>query len=396
MRRTIENLRSQREKKEKEFRHSLEKLGKLNKELVSLFDSERIRDLISELEKQTGSLPPAAGGSIQILTEFHKALENYRHFSEKMLSAFNDLMQQNAALMDAKDKEWDALGSNHVSMIFKSMEWKIESLSALYQDASILIKKFLLLKEKLTRLAENLERKTPPPASLVNELIKPLEDWRYASFENRYRGTDEEVKRQLERYLPYFQTEKKVVDLGCGRGEFLGLLAEKGIEAEGVDSNEQMIDACLDKGLLCHRGDILEKLAGYEEGSLGGIFSSQVVEHLSPDYLKRMIELSYFKLVSSGHIVLETINPTSVFTLVHVYYLDLSHQQPVHPQALQFLLTTSGFEDVHIEYSAHIETEKLESIPPSLEGADAWNRNVDKLNDLLFSAANYAAIGIKK
>ena len=201
---------------------------------------------------------------------------------------------------------------------------------------------------------------------------------------------------QIAEYLSFFKKGQKVVDLGCGRGEFLDLMKSKWIDAEGIDSNEQMVSICKDKGLACRKGDILEQLAVYEDGSLGGIFSSQVVEHLPPAYLKRMLEVAYVKLESSAPIVLETINPTSVFALVQIYHLDISHKQPIHPQALKYLLESSGFEDVQIQYSAPLEEEMLKTLPGADEQTTLLNQNIDSLNKLLYAPPNYAAIGYKK
>jgi O-antigen chain-terminating methyltransferase len=201
------------------------------------------------------------------------------------------------------------------------------------------------------------------------------------------------VKKQQEIYLPYFQTDRPVLDLGCGRGEFLDLLCQNNIPAEGVDLNEQMVAICRERGLECRVGDILDSLAAYPDGSLGGIFSSQVVEHLSPGYLRRLIDLAFAKLAPSCWLVLETLNPASVFALVHVYFLDITHQQPIHPRALEFLLESAGFQDVEIRYSSRLDEEALEALPPVDEAAPVLNRNLDKLNELLFSPVNYAAIG---
>jgi O-antigen chain-terminating methyltransferase len=276
------------------------------------------------------------------------------------------------------------------------MEWRVNDLAAAYKDVNLLMKKFLLLKEKLNELLSILTDNKMPSPRLVEDVLLPLEDWQYAGFENRYRGSEDEVKKQLENYIDFFRQEKKVLDLGCGRGEFLTLLAENGIAAEGIDINEQMIDICRERDLNCSKADILDKLAESEEESLGGIFSSQVIEHMSPNYLKRVIELAFHKLAPSSYIVLETINPTSVFALVQIYYLDLSHQKPIHPQALKFLLESAGFEDVEIKLSSELQQEKLQELPSADEGSTILNRNVDKLNKLLYSAPNYAAIGQKK
>ncbi len=367
MRRTLEKLAEERQEKEKAFALKLE-----------------------EIRKKIHSLDQAAG-----FPRFKKRRPDAAS-ARDLLEDLMDLIDFQSSLMDARDREWDALGSNHVGMIFKSMEWRVEKLAALYEDVKALMKTFLLLREKLSRLLTVLEEKRLPEATAVKEIIEPLEDWRYAGFENRFRGSAEEVKHQLEVYVSYFPKGGKVIDLGCGRGEFLELLRKNGVAAEGIDINSQMVEACLDKGLLCHKADLLEALSEWEDGSLDGIFSSQVIEHLTPSYLKSLVELSYRKLVSSGTLIWETINPVSVFALVEIYYLYLSHQKPVHPQAIKFLLEAAGFEDIEIKYFMSLDREKLKNLPGADERTSILNENIDRLNELLFAPPNYAVIARRK
>jgi len=361
MRRTLEKLAHERQEKEKAFARKLEEI------------------------KQ----PPP------LLQKKRKLFSRAESPSEKLSAQLAELVELLAALVDAKDKEWDALGSNHVGLIFKSLEWRVDRLAAEAEDAKILMKKFILLREKLDQLLAALEGAKLPAPAQVRGLLEPLEDWRYAGFENRFRGREEEVRAQLQTYVPYFPREGRVLDLGCGRGEFLELLRENGIAAAGVDLNTQMVDICLDKGLTCEKGDLLEKLAAREDGSLAGIFSSQVIEHLPPSHLQKLIELGRRKLALGGVIVLETINPVSVFALVQIYNLDLSHQKPVHPQALKFMLEAAGFEEVTILYSFPLRQERLQNLPGADESTAVLNRNIDSLNELLFAPANYAAIAKK-
>ena len=421
MRRIIEKLVQQRKEKEEDFSKKLEEIKEKSKEFHDNKGSLRFQQLFSSLEEilepkgkkpveKTGRLLPpfskaSKKGSFQelfnqqvflILFEFKNALEQNLSQTKELISSFTDIIQLSAALTDAKDKEWDALGNNHVGMIFKSMEWRVDKLAAAYEDANLLMKKFLLLKENLNQLLSVLQEKRMPSPPQVKEILQPLEDWRYAGFENRYRGSEQEIKKQQASYVSYFKKGGKVLDLGCGRGEFIEILEENGIEAEGIDINGQMIEICRDKGLNCQKADILKKLAEYEDSTLGGIFSSQVIEHLSPSYLRRMIELAYFKLSPASHIVLETINSASVFSLVQIYFLDLSHQKPIHPQTLKFLLESTGFEKVEIKYSFPLEKEKLQDLPGSDEFTSILNQNIDNLNKLLYAPPNYAAIGLKK
>ncbi len=408
MKRTIEKLSYQRKERQAKISDELEKIKKKSQELPSSENIFRLQHLASRLKeiiqsgqkakifKKVPSEEPFQNHVSLIFEELQKILEHNLDQTRELFSSFADLIESSISLMDDKDKEWDALGSNHVGMIFKSMEWRVDKLAVAYEDVTLLMKKFILLREKLDQLLSVLEDKRLPSQGQVKEILQPLEDWRYAGFENRYRGNEEEVKKQQAQFLSYFDKAEKVLDLGCGRGEFLELLQENRIEAQGIDLNEQMIEICRDKGFSCQKGDIIESLNQCQDNSLGGIFSSQVIEHLPPRYLQRMIELAYFKLAPGSHLVLETLNPASVFGLVQIYFLDLTHQKPIHPQALKFLMETSGFQDVKIQYSAPLEEEQLQTLPGADETASILNRNIDNLNRLLYAAPNYAAIGIKR
>ncbi len=367
------------------MRRTLEKLARERQE-----KSEAFQRKLDEVKKKIPTPPPVKK------LFFLKKKYSDQALLARLLVDLVELLELERALAEAKDREWDALGSNHVGMIFKSMEWRVDRLAAECADAKALMKVFLRLREKLDLLIAALEKKEIPLEEAGRQILEPLEDWRYAAFENRFRGTESEVKQQLEAYVPYFSRGGRVVDLGCGRGEFLELLQEKGVEAEGVDFNSQMVETCLDKGLRCSKSDLFEWLAAQPDSSLSGIFSSQVIEHLPPSSLKKFLELCHRKIAPSGTLVLETVNPASVFALVEIYFLDFSHQRPIHPRALQFLLETAGFEDVEIKHSAPLEREKLEALPGTEEFIVSLNRNIDRLNELLYGPPNYAAIARRR
>jgi SAM-dependent methyltransferase len=401
MRRTLEKLAYHREKKEKEF---TSKLDEINFKLKTFIDAQKdtltqepFSELNNLLEHDRTDQNLFNRCIVEVLREQQKIRENTNQTINHLFSLFRELERIHYELVDAKDKEYDALGSNHVGMIFKSMEWRVSKLAAEAEDANALMKKFILLRDYLDRLLSVLNKGEKPLPSQVEKILLPLKEWKYTSFENRYRGSENDVKKQQEPYLQYFRpTNKKVLDLGCGRGEFIEALREKGISAEGIDLNEQMVEICRDKGLACRQADILDTLMEQDDGSLGGIFSSQVIEHLTPDYLGRMIELSYLKLAPSSPIILETVNPLSLFALVQIYFLDMTHQQPIHPQALKFLLECNGFENIEIKYSGQLEQERLQELPGRNETDCILNANIDKLNELLFAPPNYAAIATKK
>jgi SAM-dependent methyltransferase len=408
MKRTIEKLHRERVEKEQYYSKHLGRLGSDNRQDLDSKLSSRLENRLSRLEERISRLAKEnkaedqAVGQKEVNAEILGAL---REMKVSQADALQHLQSLNNALlealllapelMDAKDREWDALGNNHVGMIFKSMEWRVDKLTAEYEDAKLLMHSFLALEDGLSRLRSLLQEKKLPTPREVDEILEPLRDWRYAGFENRFRGSEAEVRRQQEGYLSLFRAGGNVLDLGCGRGEFLELLRDRGYKSRGVDLNSLAVGQCLDKGLDCRQADLLAELAGQPDQSLDGIFSSQVIEHLRPEAIRRLVELAFQKLRPSGVLILETINPLSVFALVHIYFLDMSHQTPVHPLALRFLLETTGFEAVELRYPPPPEGERLRPLPAADETAAILNRNIDSLNELLFAAPNYAAIGKK-
>ena len=124
--------------------------------------------------------------------------------------------------------------------------------------------------------------------------------------------------------------------------------------------------------------------------------SMKVIEHLEPDYLRNLVTEAYRVLEDGAPILLETINPLSLFALSNIYFLDVTHQKPLHPEYMRYLLESSGFTQVNILYSEELNQEKLIEISPDTPTAREFNTNVDKLNKILFSSPVYAVTGIKK
>ena len=221
------------------------------------------------------------------------------------------------------------------------------------------------------------------------------DDSSYVGFEDQFRGSDDAIRERLSGYLPMFDSASKVLDIGCGRGEFLSLLRERGVQATGIDMNAAMVEVCREKGLEAARADALSYLQAQPDGSLGGLFAAQVVEHLEPGYLTRLLSAAFDKLRPGAAIVLETINPACWFAFFESYIRDITHVRPLHPDTLRFLLIASGFQSVEIQYRVpYPEHEKLQRIPAGTLGdsAELLNANVDKLNNLLFTYLDYAAI----
>jgi len=229
-----------------------------------------------------------------------------------------------------------------------------------------------------------------------------LGDDKYVAFESRFRGSEEDIRARLMQYVAVFDGADNVLDLGCGRGEFLALLRERGIKAHGLDINHEMVEACRSAGLEAHEGDALAYLEALPDASLGGLIAVQVVEHFQPPYLARFLDTAYHKLRPGSAIVLETLNPACWFAFFEAYIRDLTHAWPLHPETLKFLVVASGFQRVDLRwlspYPAEAKLQRIE-LPPDARTAamtalaHAFNENVDKANAVMFSYLDYAVVG---
>jgi len=218
----------------------------------------------------------------------------------------------------------------------------------------------------------------------------------YAGFEERFRGTEDDIKNRQRAYLPYFAGSARVLDIGCGRGEFLELLRGAGIEARGVDLDLDMVLLCKDKGLDAERGDAFAALEAIEDASLGGVFSAQLIEHLHPLRVIELVRLCHKKLAPNGVLVLETPNPACLMVFAESFYMDPSHVQPVHPKTMEYLLEAAGFGKVALAFSAPVDpAAQIPSLEVPGADLDAFNRGIERLNSLLFGFQDYAVIGWK-
>jgi len=259
-----------------------------------------------------------------------------------------------------------------------------------------------------------LDRRSAPQAPQAPQALQAPQapqapgDFQYVGFEDRFRGSGEEIGARLKDYVPYFSGQSNVLDVGCGRGEFLALLKQSGITAKGLDLNPEMIEVCKSRGLDATTADARSYLQGIPDESLGGLIAVQVVEHLEPAYLTQMLGLAFDKVRPGGCIVLETINPACWVAFFESFIRDLTHVKPIHPDTLQYLLQASGFSNVEIVYRAPIAPEgRLQKVaarpehfgdtaPDSLtELVSSFNRNVDRLNDRMFSFQDFAAIATR-
>ena len=216
----------------------------------------------------------------------------------------------------------------------------------------------------------------PPSASSIPPGV-------YALFEERFRGNPDDIARGQRFYLDFLRDlPGPVLDVGCGRGGFLGLLKSAGVEASGVESNPVSVEACRKAGHAVESADAFAALANRPAGKLGGVVAFQVVEHWPPEGIFRFLQQARRVLAPGGVLIAETVNADSLSAL-RSFWLDPTHVRPVPAEALRFLAEAAGFVDARIEYR---------SLLPASERLEERSPNDTRLNALLFGPQDYALI----
>jgi O-antigen chain-terminating methyltransferase len=221
------------------------------------------------------------------------------------------------------------------------------------------------------------------PAPEQSETPAPLA-FDYGRFAERFRGTEEYVKAGQSMYLPHFSGLQNVLDIGCGRGEFLEMMRDAGVPAKGIDLSQESVAMCRHKGLDAELADLFVYLENLPEASLDGVFCSQVVEHLPPEKLPLMIRLATSRLRRGGSIAIETPNPECLAIFATHFYLDPTHQRPVPHPLLVFYLEEYGV--------GNIEVKKLS---PALESMPSLKSLPEDFRDAFFGGLDYTVLGKK-
>lgn len=232
----------------------------------------------------------------------------------------------------------------------------------------------------------------PPPASPPErDGLEAMLDAFYARLEDRYRGSREEIARRLVKYLPdaraaTARTGRPVLDLGCGRGEWLGLLREEGIEASGIDLNDVQLRDAKALGLDVRQGEAAAVLGGMADGSCGMITAHHLAEHLPFADLVWLTREALRVLAPGGVLLYETPNPANVVVGASSFHVDPTHRRPLPAPVLVTLLDTVGFHPVETRFlHPHPKQDELvgqERLDPEIAG-------------LLFGPQDLAVLGTR-
>jgi SAM-dependent methyltransferase len=214
-----------------------------------------------------------------------------------------------------------------------------------------------------------------------------------SEFESAFRGSTEDLKDRYQELAEVFAGREPVLDIGCGRGEFLELLQANGVAATGVEIDPTLVAEGRAGGLEIASGDGVVHLASLADNSLGGVAMIQVIEHLTRQQVVDVVAIAGQKVRPGGVVVVETVNPQSLYTFAHSFYVDPTHSTPVHPAYLKFVFEQAGWGPVHLRWRTPPPEDDV--LQEEAGAGDAAAANIGRLNQLLFAPQDYAIVAYR-
>ncbi|MGB4874207.1 MAG: DUF4214 domain-containing protein [Candidatus Competibacter sp.] len=396
---------------------------------IAVHQQEIIAYLTTELT-QLKLLADAKANKIE-LTELITDLQNFAR-SETVTARLADTLSQIRGLLSAKadSNEFDQfarqLRAEFDAKLSASLDQAIPPLRAALDVSHVEVvrrtqqltgalrnqlqdQKYTILDQqrRLGLLLEETRKRLPEPLdteqlNVFSDEAEHLLDAMYAAFEDRFRGTRDDIKDRQQVYLQAIlesgagTEHAPVLDLGCGRGEWLELLRDRQLIGRGVDLNQIFVRQCLDNGLHVVKQDALAYLRELPNNALGAITGFHIIEHLPTRILVSLLDEALRTLRPGGMAIFETPNPENLVVGACNFYMDPTHHNPMPPAMTQFLVEARGFVRCEIRRLHNRELiEPLHLLEPETPGTLELNRLLQMANEHYLSAPDYAVIGYK-
>ena len=373
--RVLISLAAQANERIAEIRQDARELGEeLRKRMGELSDEARaLRDISSHWQEfRAGWDSRVAANEIQFLRAVADLQGAFQHRSTLMETNFREIVKaQNADYLGALDR-------TNID-IQKRLWFDLEKIRQEYDR--LIHTELRLIRQRPPAPVQSPAAPVQSPA-VTPQPVTPTADFDYGRFAERFRGPEEYVRRNVEFYKPFFDNRENVLDIGCGRGEFLALMRDGGVAARGIDLSEESIAQCTQKGLHAEVADLFSYLPAQPEQEFDGIFSAQVVEHLDPRRLPEMIRLCAASLRRGGLLAIETPNPECLAIFATHFYLDPTHTRPIPHPLLAFYMEEAGFGQIEV----HKLSPAVESMPEIAELPEGFRNR-------FFGGLDYAIVG---
>jgi SAM-dependent methyltransferase len=392
-----------------EIREGLRRLeGTLDALALSKIDGPMLEGVLAKSAATTETALHALAQSLKALVDGKVDLSTFDATSERVQAALDEVRADTTRNMDAALQSLrgalDSLAKTKsdrdaLDAIKADGKAALDDALARVNSQTRDIKRNVLDQERrIALLLEEARKRLPKPISprQIKEMLREedhLMDAMYARFEDIFRGTREDIKHRQEIYLPYMKAAKAgspsapIIDVGCGRGEWLEVLRDAGLNGRGADLNRVFLAGCRDLGLDVSELDGVAYLRSLSPNSVGAVTSFHLVEHLDQKTMIALFDAAFHVLQPGGIAIFETPNPRNLQVGSCSFYLDPTHRHPLPPELLQYLLEARGFVDIQL----------TELHPPSPEKRVTTGSTMvnETLNRFFFSAQDYAVIGRK-
>ena len=371
-----------------------------NREVMACVEAtlEALNDLnrsVLSLNQQFGSLSRTAEELTDVRTHWSTWRSEWEHRlatnEMQFLRSVADLQiafQHRATLMETNFRDnVKAQHADYLGALERATLDMQKKLAADFVQASAAFEAIIHTELRLIRQRASSLTSTAPPAPLAQPgppAAEAAPAFDYGRFAERFRGSEQFVKAGQQFYVPSFTGCRNVLDIGCGRGEFLELMRDASVPARGVDLSRESVDLCRSKGLQAEEADLFAYLAALADGSLDGIFCAQVIEHLGPAQLPELIRLTARALRRGGVLAIETPNPECLAIFATHFYLDPTHTRPVPHALLAFYMEECGLGQIDV----HRRSPAIETMPALASLPNAFR-------DAFFGGLDYAIIGRK-
>jgi len=368
---------------------SLEALGETNRALAALASHNRAlrEEIVIFRRDELGALHREAQELKDVRThwaEWRAGFEERRTASEihllRTISELQAAFQHRVTLQDHNFRE--SLRQQHREFTDELDRAQLEVQKRLWADLEEIRRQYEKLIHNELKVIRQKPLTTTAPAPPSDAETHINIDW--LRFAENFRGPEEAIRDRQRHYVLRFAGAAPVLDLGCGRGEFLEAARDAGLAAIGIDQSEECVALCRSKGLHAEKADLFVYLDALADQSLGGIYCAQVVEHIDPYRLPDLIALMARKTRSGALAVIETPNPECLAIFATHFYIDPTHTRPVPPRLLGFYMEEAGF--------GRLEVERLS---PAVDSIPALAELPKAVREEFFGGLDYVIFGRK-